>query len=579
MDDEVFSDKEHHVFLIQISCPYTFCEFLPNLRKTTVEFKNWNDVLKVVHKGVKEVLKLDDKEESKIEVDKKEKKKVYPVKLFKKREGEVNPEFGTSQLKTGVRGIPVKRKNNAYLRCSTPLPDVPEPKKKRIDLPRRNIEENMSSGQSESPIPNFSQKKIAEKPKKKLTKLEKKKKDVVFKKPEVPVKINDKSEECLLQEFQKWLKIKAKNDLKAFNFYKQFINFKREYGANFPDSSLSEAVESPFEGIKKVNPVNEINKKKFGGKDSDLEIIEETPKKFEEMDEKNSPFRISFKDNFPRPSQDISFLNEKYEQVMDVPKNILGFDFQLKTPQLKLPENVNRSFGVISPSISDSSWNNYIKLKNLRKEAQNLQPSQQEIMNNNESIYNSPYFDSFIRFNNISINLSSSIEMLSQDKQIQTTICNHEKLTCEEGVQVSMHRRDAMVQTDFNNLESEDEGFYSENLNKKQEGNQTISDMEKTVMFKSGDFLEINLSNKEIEEPKYVSSGKQEKDLPCDSEFFLTERYDFVPKGFSPNFLGSHPKNIPDLNSQEKNRIRSTIPIDDNFLDNVKWLNQDLGND
>lgn len=264
---------------------------------------------------------------------------------------------------------------------------------------------------------------------------------------------------------------------------------------------------------------------------------------------------------------------------MDIPqKNVLGFDFKLKTPQLKLPQNFNRSPCLMSESLSDSNWNNWMKSKSLAKGADNSEPVKKPFLGNPELNFNSPYFDSFIKFNNISPTLSSPTEKLSQNKQIQTTFTNPEKFTCEEGVQVSIRHRDAMVQTDFNNLESEDEGFYSENFNKKSEGDEINLDVEKTSIFNNEDFLENHLSNEGIEEPKIVSSRLPEEDRPCDSEFFLAERYDFVPKGFSPNFLGSHPTNIPNLNSQEKNRIRSTLPTDDKFLDNVKWLNQDLGN-
>lgn len=210
---EALERNRHHIFMIQIQCPYKYFEIFSNLRKTTVEFRYWEEVLKSIHKAVKTVFKNEETPEVP--------KKILPKKLEKKEH--VNPKFGTSQLVNAVRGAPAKRKlpfdqrkdrkvicNQIY--SSETLFSTGGGKKR--------LASDFSAGLPESPIPRHISRISSFVRVTKLTK--------------VPLSEFDDLTLSSIRHFQDWLKFKAKTDLNALRLLKEFFEFRKKHCLKVP---------------------------------------------------------------------------------------------------------------------------------------------------------------------------------------------------------------------------------------------------------------------------------------------------------------------------------------------------------
>ncbi|KAK4884393.1 hypothetical protein RN001_000664 [Aquatica leii] len=97
----IMSKSEHPIYCLNIRCPYSTVDLALTPSKTTVEFKNWDVILKCIEKAVKTVLINETSmPNAKNLVDKKK------VPSFKS-------QFGLSQIKGAVTGNKVKRKISA----------------------------------------------------------------------------------------------------------------------------------------------------------------------------------------------------------------------------------------------------------------------------------------------------------------------------------------------------------------------------------------------------------------------------------------------------------------------------------
>ncbi|KAK5648901.1 hypothetical protein RI129_003793 [Pyrocoelia pectoralis] len=115
--EKISSKNEHPVYCLNISCPCTQVDLTLSPSKTTVEFKNWDIILKCIEKGIHTVLK-----DNNLAICTTQQ---FPITSGKR--ASLSSQFGLTQVKGVIMGKRVKRNDPSselLLACSDPVPNV-----------------------------------------------------------------------------------------------------------------------------------------------------------------------------------------------------------------------------------------------------------------------------------------------------------------------------------------------------------------------------------------------------------------------------------------------------------------------
>ncbi|KAL0269186.1 UNVERIFIED_CONTAM: hypothetical protein PYX00_006998 [Menopon gallinae] len=163
---------DYNIYVIQIQCPYSWFELFRNLRRTTVEFKNWDLIMGYLKKAIKAALQMKN-----LTPDKENRAPVTKRKsLVPKRE--------VDELKNGLKGAFVRRK-------------------KRV-TGREGVSKIVNATEFDTV------KRVYELTEKKLNL------------PDVQALENVKSSE-FFHEFAEWFKERILNDINSYKIYSEFI--------------------------------------------------------------------------------------------------------------------------------------------------------------------------------------------------------------------------------------------------------------------------------------------------------------------------------------------------------------------
>lgn len=404
----IFKSGKHtasNAFILEIRCPVTYYELFTNVRKSTVEFKCWKDVLKCIRKAIKKPFSFGENiTTSSTKVMKNETKNNNASKNKRK--------LGTSLLINAIKGMEARRKLRSKFNskpCKIDSESYDERKSSTLfdesfkensnSISKKNVHSQSTHkffgdctlDSMESPIP------------KKRLKSNLIKNYKCESKPETgEVTIHNQS----FFQFYKWLKEEIKIDPDAFRFYQTYMQHKQQANNKIRTDHFSETgrkgtpvMENEiFRNIEKIYNNLRITEKKRTLNKNQYTNLHLTAKYSENQGIVNACHRKNLID-FSHGSNDIQGIWNCLLQSQNFKKNFQQFSkfdcgpiinnykessFQIGGKQAQ----VALRNAELSPAPSENFFSNFIRLRNLSHtlERQFLSKKGQCFIDDNDSL-------------------------------------------------------------------------------------------------------------------------------------------------------------------------------------------------